>query len=125
MRDFLLRPDVTQIHGLGLRRNLARAMLMGQSKVDSDRQRCRRLSCNCVTMVQSTESREGVDCALGPTSDRYWSAGWRILLQPEMRPIFMVIAHILGQQPLEVLLIQDDHMVHQVSAATSDPALSN
>jgi len=58
-------------------------------------------------MVQSTESREGVDCALSPASDRYWSTGWRILRQSEVGPIFMVVAHILGQQPLEVLLIQD------------------
>jgi hypothetical protein len=35
----------------------------------------------------------------------------------------MVVAHILGQQPLEVLLIQDDHVVEQVSSASSDPAL--
>jgi hypothetical protein len=35
----------------------------------------------------------------------------------------MVIAHILGQQPPEVLLIQDDLVVEQVSSATSDPAL--
>ena len=47
-------------------------------------------------MVQSTQSREGVDCALSPTSDRYWSTGWRILRQSEVRPIFMVVAHILG-----------------------------
>src|ERR1022692_1149567 len=47
----------------------------------------------------------------------------RYLRQSEVGPIFMVIAHILGQQPLEVLLIQDDHVVEQVSSATSDPAL--
>ena len=37
-----------------------------------------------------------MDCALSPTSDRYWSTGWRILRQSEVRPIFMVVAHILG-----------------------------
>jgi hypothetical protein len=74
-------------------------------------------------MVQSAESREGVDCALSPTSDRCWPTRWRILRQSEVGPIFMVIAHILGQEPLEVLLIQDDHVVEQVSSATSDPSL--
>ena len=74
-------------------------------------------------MVQSTESREGVDSTLSPTSDRCWSTGWRILRQSEVSPIFMVVAHILGHQPLEVLLIQDDHVVQQVSSATPDPAL--
>ena len=63
-----------------------------------------------------------MDCTLGLTSDRYWSTGWGILRQSEVSTIFMVIAHILGHQPLEVLLIQDDHMVEQVSSATPDPA---
>jgi hypothetical protein len=66
-------------------------------------------------MVQSAESREGVDSTLSPTSDRRWSTGWRILRQSEVSPIFMVVAHILGQQPLEVLLIQHDHVVQQVA----------
>jgi hypothetical protein len=123
IRDSLLWPDVTPIHGLGLRRELARAVLMGQLRGDPDRQSCRRLSCNGVTMVQSTESREGVDCALSPTSDRYWSTGWRILRQSEVGSIFMVVAHILGHQPLEVLRMQYDHVVEQVSSATPDPAL--
>jgi hypothetical protein len=64
-----------------------------------------------------------VDSTLSPTSDRCWSTSWRILRQSEVGPIFMVVAHILGQQPLEVLLIQDDHVVEQVSSATSDAAL--
>jgi hypothetical protein len=74
-------------------------------------------------MVQSTEPREGLDSTLSPTSDHCWSTGWCVLRESEVRPIFMVIAHILGQQPLEVLLIQDDHVVQQVSSATSNPAL--
>jgi len=70
----------------------------------------RRLNCNGVTMVQSTESRERVDCTLSPKSDRCWPTGWRVR-KSEVGPIFMVVAHILGHQPLEVLLIQDDHVV--------------
>ena len=74
-------------------------------------------------MMQSTESTEGVDFALSPTSVLCWSTGRRILRQSEVGSIFMVIANILGQQPLEVLLIQDDHVVEQVSSATPNPAL--
>jgi PAS domain S-box-containing protein len=84
---------------------------------------CRSLSCDGVTVVQPAESRAGVDCALSRTSDRYGSTGWRILRQSEVGPIFMVVAHILGQQALEVLLIQDDHVVEQVASATPHPAL--
>jgi hypothetical protein len=66
-----------------------------------------------------------VDCVLSPASDRYRSTDWRVLRESQVRPIFMVIAHILGQQPLEVLLVQDDHVIQQVSTATSDPALGD
>jgi len=37
----------------------------------------------------------------------------------------MVVANILEHQPLEVLLVQDDHVIQQVSSATPDPALSD
>jgi hypothetical protein len=67
----------------------------------SDRQRCRSLCRDGIKMVQSTESREGVDRAISPISDRYWPTGWRILRESEVRPIFMVIANIFGHQPLE------------------------
>ena len=76
-------------------------------------------------MVQSTESREGVDRAISPISDRYWPTGWRILRESEVRPIFMVIANLFGHQPLEVLLIPHDHVVQPVSSATPDPALGD
>ena len=35
----------------------------------------------------------------------------------------MVVANILGQQALEVLLVQNDHVVQQVLSATPNPAL--
>ncbi len=66
-------------------------------------------------MVQSTESREGVDCTQGSTSPRYWSTGWRVLGESEVSTIFVVVAHILGHQPLEVLLIQYDHVIQHRS----------
>ncbi len=64
-----------------------------------------------------------MDRAISPISDRDWPTGWRILRESEVRPIFMVIANIFGHQPLEVLLIQHDHVVQQVSSATPHPAL--
>jgi hypothetical protein len=42
-----------------------------------------------------------------------------------MGPILVVVAHILSHQPLQMPLIHDDHMVQQVSSATSYPTLSN
>jgi len=74
-------------------------------------------------MVQSAESREGVDLASHRRTYRRWTTCWRILRKSEVRPIFMVVANILGHQPFEVPLVQDDHVVQQVSSATPDPAL--
>ncbi|MFZ0771761.1 MAG: hypothetical protein WCA49_09980 [Candidatus Sulfotelmatobacter sp.] len=42
-----------------------------------------------------------------------------------MRAVFVVVAHILGHQPLQMPLIQDDYAVQQVASATPHPALSN
>src|ERR1022692_2254023 len=96
---------------------------MAQLRVGPDRQSCRRLSCNSVTMVQAAEPGERKNLAFHPRTQRYWPTGWHVLRESQVRPIFMVVAHILGKQPLEVLLIQDDHVVEQVSSATPNPAL--
>jgi hypothetical protein len=74
-------------------------------------------------MVQSAESTEGENFAPRSRTHRCWPTCWRILGESEVRPIFMIIANVLGHQPLQVLLIQDDHVVQQVSAATPHPAL--
>jgi hypothetical protein len=42
-----------------------------------------------------------------------------------MRPVLVVIAHIFGHQPLQMPLIQDDHMVQQVASAAPHPTLGN
>ena len=59
-----------------------------------------------------------VHIAVGPTC-------WRILRKSEVGPIFMVVANVLGHQPFEVPLIQNDHVVQQVSSTTPHPALSD
>jgi hypothetical protein len=66
-------------------------------------------------MVQSTESREGVNLAFSHRADCGWPARWRILREPEMSSAFVVIEDVRGQEPLEMLLMQDDYVVQQVS----------
>ena len=48
-----------------------------------------------------------------------------VSLAPEMRPILVVVAHILSHQPLQMPLIEDDHVVEQVSSAAPYPTLSD
>jgi hypothetical protein len=74
-------------------------------------------------MMQAAESGKRENLASRGRIYRCWPTCWRILRQSQVRPILVVVANILGHQPLEVLLIQDDHVIQQVSSATSDPAL--
>jgi hypothetical protein len=74
-------------------------------------------------MVQAAESGERENLVSRQRTHCCRPTFWRILPESEVSPIFKVIANILGDQPLEVLLIQDDHMVEQVLSATPDPAL--
>jgi hypothetical protein len=42
-----------------------------------------------------------------------------------MSPVFVVIADIVSQQPSQVSLVQNDHMIEQVVTHTPDPALGD
>jgi hypothetical protein len=57
-------------------------------------------------MVQSAESEKGLNPAYKRRADRDWPARGRVLREPEMRPVLMVVAHVLGHKPLEMPFIQ-------------------
>src|ERR1700736_5238367 len=76
-------------------------------------------------MVQSTESREGSNLASERRMARNRPPRWRVLPAPQMRPILVVVAPILSHQPLQMPLVQDDHVIQQVSSAASYPTLRN
>ena len=76
-------------------------------------------------MMQTAESWHRCDigsdrCAFCP-----FSACWSLLLQPEVRPVVVVVANILVHEPFQMMLIEHDHMVEQVATAVADEALSN
>jgi len=50
---------------------------------------------------------------------------WRLLRQPEMHPVFVVIADVLIHEAFQTVFVDDDHTVKQVAAAVANPALSN
>src|SRR6267142_834118 len=81
----------------------------------SDRRSCRSLGRDTVAVVQSAESIEGVNLACHCRTYRCWPTCWRVLRECEVRPIFVVVANIFRHQPLEVLLLQYNHVVQQVS----------
>src|ERR1039457_2184566 len=49
----------------------------------------------------------------------------RLLLQSEVRSVVVIIGNVLGEESLQMALIQRDHVVEQVAAAASDPTLGD
>src|SRR5450759_739912 len=50
-------------------------------------------------------------------------ASRRLLVQPEVGSVVVIIGNVLGEESLQMALIQGDHVVEQVAAAASDPTL--
>src|ERR1035441_1622317 len=44
-----------------------------------------------------------------------------LLVQPEVGSVVVIIGNVLGEEALQMSLIQRDHVVEQVAAAASDP----
>ena len=42
-----------------------------------------------------------------------------------MHPVVMVVADVFVHQPFQMSLVQDDYMIEQVAAATSDETFGN
>ena len=61
-----------------------------------------------------------------PTGSRGGSSASRCLLRKaEMRAVFMVVADGFGEQPFQMLFIERDNMIQQVTTAASNPALGD
>src|ERR1039457_5583129 len=52
-------------------------------------------------------------------------ASRRLFIQPEVGSVVVIIGNVLGEEALQMALIQGDHVVEQVAAAASDPTLSD
>src|SRR5215470_2768049 len=74
-------------------------------------------------MVQSTKSREGTNLASGCGTDCNRPTHGRVLREPEMRSVLVVVTYVFSHESFQVSFIQYDHMVQQVSATTSHPTL--
>src|ERR1039458_208134 len=49
----------------------------------------------------------------------------RLLVQPEVGSVVVIIGNVLREESLQMALIQGDHVVEQVAAAASDPTLGD
>jgi len=78
-----------------------------------------------VAMMQSAESWHRDNVALGSGFVYGITTGRRSLSQCKMSSVVMVITDVLVHQAFQMPLVQDDHMVEQIAAAVSNPALGN
>jgi hypothetical protein len=49
----------------------------------------------------------------------------RFLLQPKMRSVVVIVTDVLVHEALEMLFIQNDHMIEQISTAAANPPFCN
>ena len=75
-----------------------------------------------ITVVQSTQSIMGNHAPRGYVAS---SAPWRSLAQPKVRAVFVMVGNVLGEQPLQVPLVESNHMVQQLAAAVPDPTFGD
>ena len=72
-----------------------------------------------VAVVQSTEPGRGNHSARWAGTSDGPAVRRSLLRQSKMRPVVMIVMDVLGHQPFEMPLVQHDHMIEQVSAATT------
>jgi hypothetical protein len=63
-------------------------------------------------VVQAPDPPPGFDCCRRPRSaPLHGTSHRRVFLDPEMRPIFVVIGHVLAEQAPKMLVIENDGVV--------------
>src|ERR1035441_667725 len=75
--------------------------------------------------MQTTESRQGDNLVDTPRRGRCNSTTGSVLPKSEMSPVLVVITDVLIQQPSQVPLIENDHVIEQVPPHTANPPLRN
>ena len=58
-------------------------------------------------MVRPAESRQGLNLASTRTADFCRPTCWRVLREPKMRPVLVIVVQVRRHQPFEMPLIQD------------------
>src|SRR5664279_2730076 len=75
-----------------------------------------------IAVMQPAHAPLADHCAL---FQRACPASRRLLVQPEVGSVVVIIGNVLGEEALQMSLIQRDYVVEQVAAAASDPTLGD
>src|SRR5262245_2612204 len=74
-----------------------------------------------VAMVQTAQTRNGNQSRLGTRPLCQRAAIRCVLFQRVVNSVLVIIAHVIPDQPTQMLLIQRNHMVENLAAATAHP----
>src|ERR1019366_73176 len=69
-----------------------------------------------IAVMQPAHALLANPCTLFPRAS---PASRRLLVQPEVGSVVVIIGNVLGEESLQMTLIQGDHVVEQVAAAAS------
>src|ERR1700756_2281460 len=83
------------------------------------------LRSHSVTVAQPAQPREAANLAFAGWANCGRPTRWRVLREAKVRTVLLVVAHIFRHQPFQMPLIQDDHVIQQVSSAASHPTLGH
>src|SRR5664280_3860136 len=75
--------------------------------------------------MQTTESRQGDNLVDTPRRGRCHSTTGSVLPKSEMSPVLVVVTNVVLQQPSQVSLIQNNHVIQEIATYTAHPALGN
>src|ERR1039458_4649997 len=75
-----------------------------------------------IAVMQPAHALLANHCTLFP---RARPASRRLLIQPEVGSVVVIIGNVLGEESLQMALIQGDYVVEQVAAAASDPTFGD
>jgi hypothetical protein len=84
--------------------------------------RSRRSGCQIVTMMQAAKPWDRHNRVIRTCIHLHLSTSGRSLRQREMRSILMVVADVLFHEAFQVPLIENNHMIEQISSTAADPA---
>ena len=82
--------------------------------------------CSCrpsVPVMQAAEASTGNHRRAFRRSTLNRASIWRVLIQRIVNPIFVVVVHVIANEPPQMLFVQCNDMVEDLAAAASDPTL--
>lgn len=78
-----------------------------------------RLRCHGIAMMEATHATERLNSLFDARGRDQWAICRRILGEPEVRSVVMVIPDVLSHEAFQMAFVQNNHMIQQISTEGS------